>query len=204
MGKTCRIQNPDILQACRVGEPGRAAWPNRARLGANRTICSENKGPTYFPKDRRHVALTSPEEHQQAKFYGNRRRNRIRGLQAFYQGVYQQLIRGLQAGGETLFVPGYRPVEQHLFVFVNAFRAEYVRELVANITSCHESSFQGIETCRFNVPPEARASKIPRKPTKKQRQCLTTKRVAFFVPGCLFVCVNRFPARHVQEPIKNS
>ena len=40
---TCRIQNPDIPRAGRVGEPGGAAGRGRARLGANRTIRPKTK-----------------------------------------------------------------------------------------------------------------------------------------------------------------
>ena len=76
---TCRIQNPDIPRADRVGEPGGAAGRGRARLGANRTVRLGNKGSSYFQKHRRYVASTSLEKHEQAKFHLNRRRNQTSG-----------------------------------------------------------------------------------------------------------------------------
>ena len=103
---TCRTQNPDIPRAGRVGEPGGAARRGRARLGANRSIRPGNKGPSYFPKHRRHVASTSLEKHEQAKSYVNRRRKQTSGL---------------SAGREALFVLGCRPVEQRLFRLCKPF-----------------------------------------------------------------------------------
>ena len=40
---TCRVQNPDIPRADRVGAHGGAAERARAGLGANRTVRPENK-----------------------------------------------------------------------------------------------------------------------------------------------------------------
>ena len=77
---TCRIQNPDIPRAGRVGAPGGAAGRGQARLGANRTIRPGNKSPPIFPRDRRHVASKSLQKHEQAKSYVNRRRKKISGL----------------------------------------------------------------------------------------------------------------------------
>ena len=48
-----------------------------------------------------------------------------------------RLITGLSAGREALFVPGCRPVEQRLFVFVNPFHARHVRELVESKTQTY-------------------------------------------------------------------
>ena len=42
-------------------------------------ICSDNKGQSYFPKDREKVASTSFEKRGQAKFYVNRWKNQIGG-----------------------------------------------------------------------------------------------------------------------------
>ena len=42
--------------------------------------------------------------------------------------VDQQLTSGLSAGREARFVPGCRPAERRLFVPLNPFHAEHVRE----------------------------------------------------------------------------
>ena len=76
---TCRIPNPDILRASRVGAPGGAAERGRARLGAYIIICPENKSHAFFQRHRRNVALTSLQKHEHAKTYVNRRRNKISG-----------------------------------------------------------------------------------------------------------------------------
>ena len=66
---TCRIQNPDIPRAGRVGAPGGATGRGRARLGADRTSRPGNKGPLYLPRHRLNVASTSFQKHEQAKSY---------------------------------------------------------------------------------------------------------------------------------------
>ena len=53
---TCRIQNPDIARAGRVGARGGVAGRGRAGLDANRTVRLGDKPPSYPPKHRRHVA----------------------------------------------------------------------------------------------------------------------------------------------------
>ena len=53
---TCRVQNPDIPQAGRVGVHGGVAGRGRAGLGANRTVRLGDKLLSYQPKHRRHVA----------------------------------------------------------------------------------------------------------------------------------------------------
>ena len=77
--RTCRIQNPDIPWAGRVGALGGAAGRGRARLGANRIIRPGNKSPPYPPRHRRNVASMSLQKHEQAKSHVNRRRNKISG-----------------------------------------------------------------------------------------------------------------------------
>ena len=77
---TCRIQNPDIPRASRVGAPGGAAARGRARLDANRTIHPGNKDLPYPPKNRINDASTSRQKHEEAKSYViNRWRNKISG-----------------------------------------------------------------------------------------------------------------------------
>ena len=49
---SCRIQNPDILRAGRVGAPSGAAGRGRAMFSANRTIRSGNKGSLCPSKHR--------------------------------------------------------------------------------------------------------------------------------------------------------
>ena len=44
----CRIQNPDIPRAGRVGAHGWAAGRGRAGREADRTVCSGNKRPLMF------------------------------------------------------------------------------------------------------------------------------------------------------------
>ena len=73
----CRIQNPDIPRAGRVGAPGGAAGRGRARLRANRIIRPGNKSPPSPPRHRRNVASTSLQKHEQTKSYVNRRGNKI-------------------------------------------------------------------------------------------------------------------------------
>ena len=90
----------------------------------------ETKVHLIFQKHRRHVASTSLEKHEQAKFYANRWRNQISGLSA----VYQRFISGLSAGRGALFVPGCRPVEQRLYISVNPFHARYVREFMQGMS----------------------------------------------------------------------
>ena len=53
---TCRIQNPDIPRAGRVGAPGRAAGRGRARLNANRIFQPGYKSPLFRPSHRKSVA----------------------------------------------------------------------------------------------------------------------------------------------------
>ena len=68
MKRTCRIQNPDIPRAGRVGAPGGAAGRGRARLGANRIIRPGNKSPPFPPRHRRNVASTSLQKHELMNF----------------------------------------------------------------------------------------------------------------------------------------
>ena len=53
---TCRVQNPDIPRAGRVGAHSGVAGRGRAALDTNRTIRLKNKPHSYPPKHRRHVA----------------------------------------------------------------------------------------------------------------------------------------------------
>ena len=55
----CRIPNPDIPRASRVGAPGGAAGRGRARLGANRIIRPRNKSLPFPPRHRKNFASTS-------------------------------------------------------------------------------------------------------------------------------------------------
>ena len=75
---TCRVQNPDIPRAGRVGTHGGVTGRGRAGLGANRIVRPGNKPPSHPPKHRRHVS-SSPQKHEQAKSYVNRWRNKTRG-----------------------------------------------------------------------------------------------------------------------------
>ena len=54
----CRIQNPDKPRAGRVGAHGGVGqnWRGRAELNAYRIVRPGNKGPSYPPKHREHVA----------------------------------------------------------------------------------------------------------------------------------------------------
>ena len=54
-------------------------WAGSTRLGANKTICLGNRSPSYFPKNRGHVASVFFEKHEQAKLYVNRQRNQMSG-----------------------------------------------------------------------------------------------------------------------------
>ena len=90
---TCRIQNPDIPRAGRVGAHGGVAGRGRAGPDANRTVRPGDKLPAYSPKHRRQVAGTSLQEHVQAKSYLNRWRNKARGRQP----VHNWFIRGICA-----------------------------------------------------------------------------------------------------------
>ena len=58
LSDTCRIQNPDKPRAGRVGAHGGVGqnWRGRAELNAYRTVRPGNKGPSYPPKHREHVA----------------------------------------------------------------------------------------------------------------------------------------------------
>ena len=73
------IKKSDIPQAGRFGAPDVAAGRGRARLGANRTIRLGNKKSTVLSKPSKNVASTSPQKHEKAKSYVNRRRNKISG-----------------------------------------------------------------------------------------------------------------------------
>ena len=64
---------------------GARAGPSRIECQPNRTVRPGNTSPLYSPKHRRNVASTSPQKHEQAKSYVNRRRNEIGGLSAVYQ-----------------------------------------------------------------------------------------------------------------------
>ena len=48
---TCRVQNPDIPRAVRVGAHGGVAGRGRAGLDANRTVRPGDKPPPYLPKN---------------------------------------------------------------------------------------------------------------------------------------------------------
>ena len=121
---TCRVQNPDILRAGRVGAySGVAGW-GRAGMFANKTVRLGNNIYSHSPKHRRHVVSTSSQKHEQAKSYVNRWRNKARGRQPFHP----RFITGLSAKREALFVAGCRPVKRRLFIFVNPFHARHVRE----------------------------------------------------------------------------
>ena len=54
--ETCRIQNPDIPRASRVGAPGGTARRGRAGLGANRAVWPIKASSVYSPRGRRNVA----------------------------------------------------------------------------------------------------------------------------------------------------
>ena len=58
---TCRIQNPDISRAGRVGAPGGAARRGGARLGANGTIRIRNKSLPYAKKTKKYRLNVSQE-----------------------------------------------------------------------------------------------------------------------------------------------
>ena len=82
------------------------------------------------------------------------------------------MTTGLSPGQEALFVPGCRPVERRLFVYVNPFHARYVREpadylrFITGLSVGREALF--VLGCRP-------------------------------VGGRLFVSLNPFHARHVRE-----
>ena len=142
--KTCRIQNPDIPQAGRVGAPGGAAGRALARLSSNKIIRPRNKKFTVPSKASKKCRLASLQKHEQAKSYVNRQRNKISGRPA----VYHRCITGLSAGREARFVPGCRPVERRLFVFVNLFHARHVREQAkeqnTRLTSALETVYEPV------------------------------------------------------------
>ena len=56
LNRICRIQNPDIPRAGRVGAHGGVAGRGRAGLFANRTVRLGNNPSSHSPKHRRHVA----------------------------------------------------------------------------------------------------------------------------------------------------
>ena len=89
--KTCRIQNPDIPRAGRVGAHGEVAGRGRAGLDANRTVRLGDKPPSYPPEHRRHVAWTSFQKREQAKSYVNLWRNKTRS----WPPIYPWLITAL-------------------------------------------------------------------------------------------------------------
>ena len=45
----------------------------------------------------------------------------------------KRFVSGLSPGREALFVPGCRPVDRRLFVFVNPFHARHVREKIIHV-----------------------------------------------------------------------
>ena len=67
--KTCRVQNPDIPRMGRIGAHGGVAKRGGAELFANRTVRLGNNPSSHFPKHEKHIAGTSPQTHDQAKFY---------------------------------------------------------------------------------------------------------------------------------------
>ena len=54
--------------------------------------------------------------------------------------VDDRFIRGLSPGREGLFVPGCRPVDRRLFVFVNPFHARHVREKQITCAWAHQNA----------------------------------------------------------------
>ena len=115
---TCRIQNPDIPWAGRVGEPGGAAGQGRARLRANGTI---------WPGTKVHRIFQSIEDTSLQRFSRNtNKRNSMYTDGKTKPTVDHRFISGLSAGPEAFFVPCCRTVEHHLFVFGNPFHAGHV------------------------------------------------------------------------------
>ena len=190
---TCRIQNPDIPRAGRVGAPGGAAGRGRAKLGANKIIRPGNKSPPHTPRHRRNVASTFLQKHEQAKSYVNWQRNKISGWPAVYQrfinGTRSALCSWLPNNGTAPFCPcktfsckacpgktrtyngrvgSERPAERP-----GEARQDWVpTKLFAQETKVHRS-FSASRTRRFNVFPQARTSETPFKPTEEQNHLLT-------------------------------
>ena len=88
---------------------------------------------------RRHVARTSSQKHEQAKFHINRRRNKI----SDWQPVHHQFITGLSSKREAFFLSGFRTEERSRFVSINYVHTRHVREL---------------KTCRAQNPDIPRAN----------------------------------------------
>ena len=111
---TCRIQNPDIPLAGRVGAPGGAG---SGKIGCQQKYSPRKQKSTVLSKaSRKHRFNVSPE---------------ARTTEILCKPTEEQndrLTRGLSAGREALFDPGCRPVERRLFVSVNPFHARHVRE----------------------------------------------------------------------------
>ena len=111
-----------------TGRSGRGAQRS-GQAGSGKIACQWNYSPrkqksTVSSKKRENAAPTLLQNDEKAKTYVNRQGNKITGWPA----IYDRFITGLSAGRVAFFVPGCRPVERSLFVFVNPFDARHVRE----------------------------------------------------------------------------
>ena len=122
--KACRIQNPDIPRAGRVGAAhGGAA--GRGGAGQDRTPTDRFDQKTSVPRTfqvqhRRQLSWTSFQKHKQAKYFLNQWRNKV--------SIWP-------AERNPLFVPGFWPMGRRLFVLVNPRYARQVRDFDEKIGS---------------------------------------------------------------------
>ena len=90
----CRIQNPDIPRAVRVGAPGGTAGRGREGLDANRTVRLGSTRSSYPPRHRRQVAWTNLQKHESAKFNLNRMRKQKQQLKTGTSAIHPRFVCG--------------------------------------------------------------------------------------------------------------
>ena len=117
---TCRFQNPDTPRAGRLGAHGGAAGRGRARLGANSTVRSGDKGPSCSQV----IDKTKSERLSRS----TNKRNLMsteKGIKPAVDNrliaVYPRFIRSVSAGREARFVPGCRLVNRRFFCLWEPF-----------------------------------------------------------------------------------
>ena len=116
----CRVQNPDIQRAGRVGAHGGAAGRSRAGLDANRTVRPGDKGPSYPPRHLRQVAGTSLLKHVEAKSYVNRMRKQNKTLTTGLPAAYNWDEK------RSVFLAADQWTDAFLYLY--SFHARHVQE----------------------------------------------------------------------------
>ena len=120
--ETCRIQNPDIPRAGRVGAPGGAAGRGRAGQGGRRQNNSPRRQASLVtPKASKTRLLNDPPEARTSKIL-------CKPNAGTKSAIDKRFASGLSPGREARFLFGCRPVDRCLFVSVNLCHARHVRE----------------------------------------------------------------------------